>query len=51
MKVFINALKDKKQEETLYQAQIRAFRRAYGISLIRFDEGWRAWVRDVYPDA
>ncbi len=50
MSVFINELKSKKQNETLYQVQIRAFRAAYGITLLQFDAGWRAWVKAVYPD-
>lgn len=50
MKVFINALKAKADTETLYQAQVRGFRMAYGISPLQFDEGWREWVKATYPD-
>ncbi|MFP6641506.1 MAG: hypothetical protein VCC04_14775 [Myxococcota bacterium] len=50
MRIFINELKSKKETESVYQAQIRAFRKAYNISLIQFDTGWREWVKKVYPD-
>ena len=50
MSVFINEIKAKKPNETLYQAQVRAFRKAYNINMNQFDAGWRKWVKRVYPD-
>ena len=50
MKFFINTLKEKKTEESITTAQVRAFQSAYGITMLQFDEGWRRWVLAVYPD-
>lgn len=50
MRSFINALKDKKTEESMYQAQVRAFRDAYDLTLLQFEEGWTRFVLAVYPD-
>lgn len=50
MRIFINEVKSKKENETLYQAQVRAFRKAYNINMNQFDAGWREWVMKVYPD-
>ena len=50
MPLFINELKNKKEGETLYQAQIRAFQKAYGITLLQFEAGWKEWVLSIYPD-
>jgi hypothetical protein len=50
MKRFINALKEKPTQESIYAAQVRAFETAYGITMLQFDEGWRRWVLAVYPD-
>jgi hypothetical protein len=49
MQVFINELKAKVPAESLYQAQIRAFQKAYGITMLQFEEGWKAWVLEIYP--
>lgn len=49
-KTFLDIVKSKQPGETLYQIQLKAFREAYGITMLQFDEGWRAWVRKVYPD-
>ncbi|MBI1849125.1 MAG: hypothetical protein HYR85_02145 [Planctomycetes bacterium] len=49
-KVFLNALKEKKTEESIYAAQVRGFQSAYGITMLQFDEGWRRWVLAIYPD-
>ncbi|MSR74757.1 MAG: hypothetical protein EXS14_04715 [Planctomycetes bacterium] len=48
--VFIEALKSKTEQETLHQVQVRAFRTAYGLSMLEFDEAWRVWVKALYPD-
>lgn len=50
MPVFINELKSKQQNESLYQAQVRAFHKAYGITMLQFEAGWKEWVLAVYPD-
>jgi hypothetical protein len=49
MQIFINELKAKVPAESLYQAQIRAFQKAYGLTLLQFEEGWKAWVLETYP--
>ena len=48
-RVFINEMKSKKVNESLHAAQVRAFRSAYKMTLLRFDQRWRAWVAAVYP--
>jgi hypothetical protein len=48
-RVFFNELKSKTTAESLHAVQIRAFRKAYGITLLQFDQGWRFWVKAVYP--
>ncbi len=48
--LFIEALKSKTEDETLHQAQVRALKTAYGVNMLEFDEGWRAWVKALYPD-
>jgi hypothetical protein len=50
MRIFLNALKGKKTEESIYQAQVRAFREAYGVTMLQFEEGWKRWVSAVYPE-
>ena len=49
LRVFINALKDRKPDAPHFPAQVEAFKRAYGVDMLRFDEGWRRWVREIYP--
>ncbi len=46
---FIQTLKSKKKGENLYNLQVRAFRRAYGLSIPVFEEQWKAWVKATYP--
>ena len=47
--VFLNILKEKRKGESLQSLQLRAFKKAYGLDLIRFDQGWREWVKLIYP--
>lgn len=47
---FVDEMKSKKNEEPVAQAQVRAFKKVYGLSLLQFDAGWRKWVLAVYPE-
>jgi hypothetical protein len=46
---FIQILKSKTETDSLREIQNRAFREAYGITPLAFEEGWKAWVLAVYP--
>ncbi len=46
---FIHILKDKKQGESIYNLQVRAFRTVYKTSITQFFEDWKTWVLKTYP--
>ena len=46
---FVQILKSKKKGENLYNLQVRAFRKAFGLSIPVFEEQWKEWVKKTYP--
>lgn len=46
---FYKTLKDKKQGESVFNLQVRAFQVGYGLSVTRFFDDWKAWVLATYP--
>lgn len=46
---FIHVLKEKKEGESTYNVQVRAFQTVYGITTAQFAEDWKAWVLKTYP--
>lgn len=46
---FIDILKSRKKGENLYNLQVRAFRKVYGLTITAFEEQWKQWVRETYP--
>ena len=47
--IFLNEVKSKAEGESLYDVQTRAFKKAYGVTMLQFDKAWREWVMRTYP--
>lgn len=46
---FYHIIKDKKQGESIFNLQVRAFHSAFGITPTKFFEDWQEWVLRTYP--